>query len=47
MKKIILLLFILAGNLIAQQYKLSLKESVEIGLKNSKLIKIKAILNLV
>ena len=39
MKKIIFLI-IIAGNLFAQQSKLTLEESVEIGLKNSKLIKI-------
>jgi len=39
MKKLTFLLFI-AGNLIAQQNRLTLEESVEIGLKNSKLIKI-------
>ena len=40
MKNLIILFFIVAGNLFAQQNKLTLEESVELGLKNSKLIKI-------
>jgi outer membrane protein TolC len=40
MKNKIIVLFIVAVNLFAQQSRLTLEESVEIGLKNSRLIKI-------
>ena len=40
MKNLIILFFIVAGNLFAQQGTLTLEKSVEIGLKNSRLIKI-------